>query len=189
MIVVPPTSVPPAVRGVHTEDDLAAALSWASGQVEAYCEREFGFVEDDVVTVSPLRDRTAWLPNPPVVAVTEVEAWLPRNGAMVWIEIDNYQCTPDGMLYDAAGLPGVSYECPSWPVLPNSLRVTYTHGFADIPQPVIDAVISAAAAYLADPSRRLAQKTIDDVSYRWFESSDSPVDCALLSKYRLVSIA
>lgn len=188
MTLVDAADVPALIKGGYEPADVDAALSWASAQVEAYCERQFAYVEDDVVTVTPFRNRTALLPNPPVVSVSLVEAWLPRDGVMAWVPLANYQCGPDGLIYDTSGLPGVAVDYPSWPLLPHSLRVTYTHGFETIPQPVAEAVIRAAAGYLENPWN-VSEKRVDDVALRWSVSNPaSQVDDVLLAAYRLVSL-
>lgn len=190
MSLIEVSDLPPSVSVGRDDDDLEAAISWASSQVESYCERKFAQQTDHVVLVNPLSGRTAQLLDPPVTAVTLVEAWLPRQGAMEWVSLPNYAFTEEGLLYDTTGLPGVLYDGGyTWPTLPRSLRVTYTHGFAETPQPVKDAVIRAVSMYLTDPTGRLVQKQIDDVSYQWSANTSSVVDQVLLGDYRLVSVA
>lgn len=189
MSLIEVADLPPSIAAGRDTDDLAAAISWASGQVESYCERKFALQTDHVVLVNPLSGRTAQLPDPPVTDIALVEAWLPRQGVMEWVALPNYAFTEEGLLYDTTGLPGVVYDGGyTWPTLPRSLRVTYTHGFSETPQPVKDAVIRAVSMYLTDPTGRLVQKQIDDVSYQW-SLSGGVVDEALLGDYRLVSVA
>lgn len=189
MTLIDVDDVPDVVRQGHPDTDLAAALAWASSQVESYCGRRFGLVVDDQVVLTPFRDRSVLLPDPPVVDVSAVQGWVVRDGAMSWVDLHNYAWTTDGLMYDTAGLPGVDYEA-SWPVLPNSLRVTYTHGFADIPQPVKDAVLACVGGYFTDPTGTLAAKQVDDVRYQWSGRGNGAtvVDENLLSAYRLVSV-
>lgn len=191
MTLVAVADVPDIVRAGRSDADVEAALSWASSQVEAYCERSFAYVEDDVVLIDPWRDRASHLPNPPVAEVSKVEAWVPSDGVMAWVELTNYAHTAEGLLYDTTGLPGVEYVYPSWPVLPKSLRVTYSHGFQQIPQPIVDAVIAAVAVYFADPSGALSMKQVDDVRYQWSGrgAGNTGLDENLLSPYRFVSVA
>lgn len=189
MSLVDPDDVPPMLRAGAEDEDVEYALSVASAAVEAYCERKFDLRSNDVVTITSRPNGSAQLPDAPVTAVTLVEAWLPRNGAMAWVPITNYAFTEDGLIYDTSGLPGVPYEgVPSWPALPKSLRVTYTHGYADIPAAVALAVIKAAGDFLANPER-LARFRVDDVERQWFDDKGSTiVDGALLSDYRLKSV-
>lgn len=190
MSLVELSDVPPLLRAAAEDADVTYALMVASAAVEAYCERSFAAQVGDVVTVNPRSDRSADLPNSPVTAVTKVEAWLPRNGAMLWLEIHNYAFTADGLIYDTSGLPGIQYDgLPSWPVLPKSLRVTYDHGYAEIPEAVAAAVIKAAGDFLANPER-LQRFRVDDVERQWFDDKgNSVVDGSLLANYRLKTVA
>lgn len=184
--------MPSFLRGSASTADVDAALSWAGSAVEAYCERNFSYAAGDVVLVDPFpAKRSAQLPNPPVLSVSSVEAYM-RNatGSMSWQPLVNYAWTKDGLLYDTTGQPGTQIsEVPSWPSAPKSLRVTYTHGYLDIPQPIIDAVIKAAANYLTNPFH-MTQRRVGDVTYQWSDKSGEPLlDTALLGQYRLITVA
>jgi len=185
MALIDDSDVPAAFTAGHGADAVTAAVEWASSAVEAFCGRHFAVVTDDVVLVSP-RQATALLPDPPVTDISLVEGWLPRDGTMQWIELDDYAFTAEGLVYDTTGLPGVTRNYTyTWPVLPRSLRVTYTHGYSTLPQPVADAVIKAAGAYLANPDG-LIQRTVDDVTYRW--DMGGALDDTLLGSYRLTEL-
>lgn len=177
-------------RAGRADADVEFALSVASSAVEAYCGRRFA-AASETVTISPRPNRTALLPDPPVSSVDLVEAWIPRDGQMTWVEIENFAFTSAGLIYDTSGFPGVSYDgLPTWPSLPHSLRVTYVSGYSDVPETVKIAVIKAAGEVLANPDR-MSRKKVDDVEYGWFASllSDGVVDRSLLSEYRLVELA
>jgi len=113
-----------------------------------------------------------------------------NTGATSWQELTNYAWTPDGLLYDTSGLPGVNVVAvPSWPTLPKGLRVTYTHGFQTVPQPLVDAVIKAAGSYLANPFGNTRRKTGDvesDFAVTLIQAGG--LDETLLSRYRLISV-
>lgn len=190
-ITVTASQMPSFLKGAASDADVNAALSWAANAVESYCERDFAYRANDVVLVDPFpAKRSAQLPSPPVTAVTLVEAWM-RNetGAMSWQTLENYRWTADGLIYDTTGEPGTdSSQLPSWPSAPKSLRVTYTHGFMDMPQPIIDAVIKAAGGYLANPYNMI-QRRAGDVSYQWSDRGGVPMlDDTLLAKYRLITV-
>lgn len=192
VIDVDASMMPSFLKGSWSTADITAALSWASGAVEAYCERDFAYKADDVVLVDPFPvRRSAQLPNPPVVAVKSVEAWM-RNatGSMSWQALTNYRWTVDGLLYDTTGEPGTDVSAlPSWPTAPRGLRVTYTHGFVEIPQPVIDATIKAAAGYLANPFGN-TRRRVGEVESAWSETlvQQGLIDQTLLAPYRLITI-
>lgn len=200
-------SMPAFLSAAASDDEIEAALVWASAAAEAYCQRRFGYVADDVIMVRPFPDRSAQLPDPPIVDVSLVEGWMPNPDttqpqAMAWVTLSNYQFTDDGTLYDTTGLPGVDPQCPSWPRLPKSLRVTYSHGFDPIPDAVQAAVFKAAGLYLTNPSGGggpLVEKRVDDVFYRWANPLTSSsgggggfggdLFGGILDPYRLVYIA
>ena len=193
MIDVDASMVPAFLKGSFSNQDVNAALSWAVGAVEAYCERDFSYAADDVVLVDPFpAKRSAQLPNPPVLSISTVEGYM-RNetGSMSWRTLVNYAWTAEGLLYDTTGQPGTQLsEVPSWPSAPKSLRVTYTHGFLDAPQPVVDAVIKAATGYLANPFGN-TRRRVGDVESDWAVTmlQQSMIDENLLAPYRLITIA
>lgn len=191
-ISVSASQMPSFLKGAWPDADVSAALSWAASAVESYCERDFSYRVDDVVLVDPFPvRRSAQLPNPPVVSISKVEAYMRDNtGATSWQELTNYAWTPDGLLYDTSGIPGVTVVAvPSWPTLPKGLRVTYTHGFQSIPQPLIDAVIKAAGMYLANPFGS-TRRRVGDVQSDWDPSliPNGGLDESLLAQYRLISV-
>lgn len=191
MIDVDASDVPGFLKGAWPDADVAAALAWASGAVEAYCERDFSYRKDDVVLVDPFpAKRSAQLPNPPVQSVTAVEGYLRgENGSMQWQTLTNWAWTADGLLYDTTGQPGTDLSAlPSWPSAPKSLRVTYTHGFREVPQDLVAAVIKTAGNYLANPYSMI-QRRAGEVSYQWSDrGGEALLDNTLLGKYRLVTV-
>ncbi len=192
MIDVDSSQMPSFLRGAWSDKDVTAALSWASAAVEAYCERDFGYYADQVVLIDPFPvRRSAQLPSPPVLAVSAVEALMrDTTGATSWQPLTNYAWTAEGLLYDTSGQPGVNVTAvPSWPTLPKSLRVTYTHGFVDTPDAIVAAVIKAAAAYLANPFGNTSRK-VGEVQSDWAVTLlQSSVDEIVLAPYRLISVS
>jgi hypothetical protein len=193
VIYVSYSQMPAFLKGTATDADVTAALSWAGGAVEAYCERDFTYHANDVILVDPFPvQKSAQLPNPPVTAVSTVEAYMrDTSGSTSWQTLTNYRWTADGLIYDTTGQPGTLVsETPSWPSEPKSLRVTYTHGYVDPPQPIVDAVIKAAAAYLANPFSNTRRK-IGDVESDWAVTlmQSGFIDETLLAPYRLVTVA
>lgn len=195
MIDVDATDMPAFLKGSASTADVNAALSWASSAVEAYCERNFSYAANHVVLVDPFpAKRSAQLPNPPVISVSAVEAYMrDSTGVMSWQSLVNWAWTADGLLYDTTGQPGTQLsEVPSWPAAPKSLRVTYTHGFLDPPQPVVDAVLKIAGNYLANPML-MNRRKVGDVESSWsneiLSSGVAGLDQTILAPYRLITIA
>lgn len=194
-ITVTASQVPTFLKGSASDADVNAALSWASNAVEAYCERNFSYVANDVVLLDPFpANRSAQLPNPPVHSVSTVEAYMrDSTGASSWQTLVNWAWNADGLLYDTTGQPGTQIsEVPSWPTLPKSLRVTYTHGFMDVPQPVIDQVIKLAANYMTNPFN-MTNRKVGDVEMGFsagiMQRYGAGLDEAVLGKYRLITVA
>lgn len=152
----------------------------------------------------------AMLPNPPVTAISLVQGWLPDpssvddgSSAMSWQTMPSYNWTAYGLLYDTSNLLANSeLPRPSWPTLPASLQVTYTHGFVlpgdtastgpALPQGVVDAILKAAAYWLVNPVGYTNYK-VGDVSYAFnaFNPRGNPagaLDETLLGRHRLVSL-
>jgi hypothetical protein len=172
--------------------DVTEALSWAQSFVESYCNRTFDLVTDDVVVIDPY-SHSAMLPSVPVVEVTLVEGYIPGDGGMAWTELTNFFVKNDtGLLYDTTGLPGTIWPgCYSWPWLPGSLRVTYTHGYDPIPNAVLDAAVRLATQWLENKGLRVQLK-VGDIEERFNGSSGvtlNAMDQGILDQYSIVSIA
>lgn len=160
------------------------ALSWASSVIEGYCNRTFGLVTGDVVTITP-RAGGGMLPQYPVVQVSLVEGYLPDlvNGGMAWQSMTNYWLVADtGLLYDTTGLPGTTWSGgPTWPWIPGSLRVTYDHGYAVLPNDLKDVCVRLATRYLENPVG-MVERRVGDMEARFsgsagfmFDASDQAV--------------
>lgn len=162
------------------------ALSWATSFIVGYCGRTFDLATDEVILVSP-HFGSAFLPGTPIVNVSTVEAYLPNGGGMVWTTLTNYAVENDtGYIYDTTGLPGTTWGLgPTWPWLPSSLRVTYTHGYAQTPQGLIDVCCRLALQYLENPSLAMNSK-VGEIEDRFSGSTGvklNQLDQAILDRY------
>lgn len=215
----------PMIVGAHTCDEVQLALDWASESIESYCERKFAY-RSDTVFVNPYRGDggrpMALLPNPPVWNVSTVMAQMPISGGLSWVELQYYGFAQDGLIYDTAryygyfGVTGSSFwsgvanadgffdygNVPSWPTLPRSLQVTYTHGFAlpgcedediplsvpDLPKGLVSAVIRGAAVYLENPVGA-GEGRVGEITNRFDPSGPAGwLDEKLLGEFRLVNL-
>jgi hypothetical protein len=174
--------------------DVTEALSWAQSFVENYCNRTFDVVNDDVVVVDPYNNGSAHVPAIPVIDVSLVEALLPSEGGMTWVELTNFGFKKDtGLIYNTTGLPGTLWAAGgiSWPWLPASLRVTYSHGFTTIPRGLIDASVRLGKQWLDNPGLRV-QYRVGEIEERFNGSAGvtlNAMDQNILDRYSIESIA
>jgi hypothetical protein len=189
------------ISAVYDSASVSQALSWAQGFVEEYCNRGpngFDLVTNDLAVVDPLAYRQALLPRIPVTAVSSVLGLLPSStsGGMAWKPLPNVAFVKDtGLLYDTTGEPGVSWNFgPSWPSLPGSLQVTYSHGYATIPSALINAACRFAQQYLENPAL-LLQRNIGSFDERYAGNTGgvgiviNSFDERVMDRYTLISIA
>lgn len=178
---------------------LGIALSWVESFVTEYCNRDtFDVVVSDVELVDPyfgprkdamMARGSATLHHVPITEISSVEGWLPYQGAMSWVTLSNYAFDPDtGYLYDTTGLIGTTVNhLPSWPWLPKSLQVTYTHGYDTVPQPLVDVACRLALQFLDNPSS--AEQSRIGWTENSFGTAVNELDQKVLSRYTLLSIA
>jgi hypothetical protein len=214
----------PMIVGAHTSDEVQLALDWASESIESYCERKFAY-STDTVFINPYRGdggrAQALLPNPPVWNVSAVLAEFPDYIAdgLQWVTLQYFQWAEDGLLFDTAryygynGVTGSSFwsgvvnadgyfdygNVPSWPSLPRSLQVTYTHGFVlpgadpiegvpNLPNGIKNAVIRGAALFLENP-QLATDLRVGEIGYKWDTTGPAKwLDETLLGEYRLVHL-
>lgn len=208
----------PMIVGGHTSDEVQLALDWAADSIESYCERKFAY-KSETVAITPYRGdggkAQALLPDPPVQNVSTVLAWMPINGSLQWTELQHYGWTVEGLIYDTSkyygyhGVTGSSFwsgdtpygypNVPSWPILPRSLQVSYSHGFAlpegdapenapKLPRGVVNAVIRGAAMYLENPAGA-SEGRIGEITNRFDPTGPAGwLDEKLLGEFRLVHL-
>lgn len=178
-------------------------VQYASDFVRGYCKQKFDYVVGDVELVNPRPDSSAQLKELPVEAVTLVEAWMisGATGQFAWQTLTDWAWTPEGYLYDTTPVvvgvysSGYSTVYPSWPRLPKSLRVTYTHGFQTIPDDLQGVVLRIAAELEANPSYAHSEK-VGEVNTVWENNSVQngahiflrDQDKAILDNYAQISV-
>lgn len=227
MSLVPASKVMgmPMIVGAHTEDEVQLALDWASDSIESYCERKFAYNESATVNINPYRGNggrpMALLPNPPVLNVSTVLAQMPgTSNGLSWVELKHYGWATDGLIYDTTryygylGVTGSSFwsgvanadgyfdygNIPSWPTLPRSLQVSYSHGYKlpeteapenipPLPSGVVNAVIRGAAFYLDNPNSA-SEGRVGEITNRFIDPTGPAgwLDEKLLGEFRLVHL-
>lgn len=180
------------VSSPYDEDVVEGAIDWATSVIAAYCNRNFDLVTGDQVTVTPTRG-AAFLPETPVVSVTSVHGYLPGANGMTWTALTNYQwVAATGLIYDTTGLPGTNWNVgPSWPWLPGSLRVVYSHGYAEPPADLRNVCVRLAQQYCENPTLMISRK-VGDIETRYSSVSGAPIgpmDKAVLDRYAHVGVS
>lgn len=151
------------------------ALQYASDYVRRYCRQRLDYVASDTILIDPRPDHTAQLPELPVIAVSAVQAWMTGpTGSFAWQTLTNYQWTARGQLFDVTPItppviPTANIPYPWWPRLPESLKVTYTHGYSPIPDDLQNLVLRLAAELNANPDFVHSQK-VGEINTVWAQN-------------------
>lgn len=127
---------------VDADPAATLMLQIASGMVRDYLQQNITQVVDDVVLLDPINGYLL-LPELPVTAVSLVETF----DGTAWSTVDPSSYSVSKRLGMIGALPGFTL----WPVLPESWRVTYTHGYAVVPDSILGAVLGVAGRGYASP--------------------------------------
>lgn len=146
----------------QTEADLAVQLS--SAAVRSHCRRTFDYVAEDTISL-PWRSRI-FLPNPPVISIGEVT-------------LDEV-----AIAYDLDGSGGLWIDGSAGA----TVAITYTHGFATIPDDVRLVVLRLAARIFKNPTGRVSY-TADSLNYSGASDVSPRIltgdEIAILRRWRL----
>lgn len=126
---------------IRIDNDAAAlrAIEGATAGIQNYCHQQLVFVANDVVTLRSRGQDVLIVPEQPVTAVASVV----ENGVVMVSETD-YSWGVDGLLFRWNGPWRLSSS------IFGTVVVTYSHGYAVIPQPLREVCIrSASRAYQA----------------------------------------
>lgn len=187
-----------------TEGTALDPYEYASDFVRGYCHQRFDYVENEVVLVDPRPNRTAQLREMPVISITSVEAYMPGGptGEWGWQTLDypgQYGWNERGLLWDATQIQPpivpsayLEWPWPTWPWLPASLQVTYTHGYEVIPDAIQAIVLRIAAQTAANPTFIQSKKVGDDaVVYGTFPGGITlrDTDKAILDRFTVQEVS
>lgn len=175
---------------------------YASSVVRGYCGRRFDYVPDETVLVDPRPNRTAQLPQSPVISISTVQAYMPVGGVWAWQTLADpggYGWAEGGLIWDAAVIrprinpaASIGWPEPTWPWLPASLKVTYTHGFEEIPDAIQSIVLRIAAQVASNPGFLQSRKVGDNASvYGTFPGGQTlrDTDKAILDRYSVQEVS
>lgn len=149
----------------------AMALRRASARVRKHCRQEFTLVENETVTL-PGNGRVLRLPQRPIV----VDGTHPLTVTELFGLTDVEYEALEGRDYTRIGTEltrGEAWWAPTrlmgWPwmrpqgIWAQRVRVTYSHGYSEIPDDVVDVVLDLAAMSMTNP-QGLRSESIDDYS-------------------------
>ena len=123
----------------YDSDAALRAITEATAAIQGYCHQTIEEVEDDEVTFDvPAGRRRLFLPELPVIEVTEV---IEDGDTLTEGDDEDYQLGEHGIVYRVG---------QDWASGIQIVTVTCTHGYAEIPQNIVDICTRAAArAYQA----------------------------------------
>jgi len=131
-----------------TDATALFVLDVASGIVRDFLQLQIDAVTADVVLLEPVNGSngvSVFLPELPVTAVSLVETF----DGTVWT-------TADPLTYSVSKRTGIISALPytgvTWPYLPETWRVTYSHGYTVIPSTIIGKVVGVAARGYTSPA-------------------------------------
>lgn len=175
-----------ALPTLATTADLAAAgatatgpaaelaLRRASARVRKYTRQTLTLVEGDTVTL-PGGSRVLALPQRPVIVDAQHPLTVTELSSMTGIELvcvegRDYtrlgaELTRGEPWYQPTRLVGWPYNRPSGVWAPQ-VRVTYSHGYSEVPDDIVDIVLALAVMNLSNPEN-LREQAIDDYRRVW----------------------
>jgi hypothetical protein len=167
-----------------TEDVATQFLiDFASDMVRDYLQQQIDYTVDDVITLDPRHDGYVFLPELPVVSVSKLETF----DGYVWttIPFDAWTVSAETGLVAAIGWTGTR-----WPTGPGTWRVTYTHGYEEIPNSIKAAALGLAARVYSSPVA-VASEGIGgyQVKYATESAGFSTLELAALNRYKVPRIA
>jgi hypothetical protein len=125
-------------------DQATAILADASAYVRNYTRQTITQVVDDTATLESTAEQWLWLPQRPVTAVSSVMIGSAAVSPTYWV------LQGDG-LYRFYGWQGRFYGSTSLWNQPDTIVVTYTHGFAAVPDDIVAVVCKIAKTTWRNP--------------------------------------
>ncbi|MFF7191757.1 hypothetical protein ACFZAR_42950 [Streptomyces sp. NPDC008222] len=149
----------------------AMALRRASARVRKYCRQQFTLVENETVTL-PGGSRILRLPQRPLVVddahpLTVVELF--GISSVEYTALEGRDFTRVGTELTRGEAWWAPTRLMGWPwmrpqgIWAQRVRVTYSHGYTEVPDDVVDVVLDLAAMAMTNP-QGLRSESIDDYS-------------------------
>lgn len=149
----------------------AMAIRRASARVRKYCRQHFTLVENETITL-PGGSRVLRLPQRPLI----VDVTHPLTVIELFGLTDVEYTALEGRDFTRVGTEltrGEAWWAPTrlmgWPwmrpqgIWAQRVRVTYSHGYTEVPDDVVDVVLDLASMAMTNP-QGLRSESIDDYS-------------------------
>ncbi|MGW5582874.1 hypothetical protein [Streptomyces sp. NPDC003857] len=158
-----------AAGATGTDEALDLALRRASARVRRYTRQDITFVDNDTITL-PGGEKVLRLPQYPLVVdgthpLTVVE--VADFSGVEWEALENRDYSRIGNELTR----GYPWQAPTrlmgWPwnraqgIWAPKVRITYSHGYGEVPEDIMDIVLDLATMNLSNPEN-LRQVGIDD---------------------------
>lgn len=144
--------------GTTLDNDRAAlATRLASGAVRGYTRQLLDEVEGDIILIDGDGSDIILLPELPVLDITNVDETTGTTSPTTETldEFEHFEWNRRGLL-ERIGRP--------WPKRRRSVEVTYSHGYATLPDDIVAVALASAARVIENPSG-VRQESIGRYSY------------------------
>jgi hypothetical protein len=165
--------------------DTAAAflLKVASGMVRRYLDQDITATANDVALCDPV-GHCVLLPQMPVQSVSLLETTIDGT---IWTTVAPASYTVSKRAGVVAARPWTGTQ---WGSDPESWRVTYTHGYATVPDELKGIVCSIAARFYSTPSGIDMERTGQrQVKYNLESAGFDPMEKLILATFRIPRVA
>lgn len=171
--------------GLDPGDTSAAyLLSVASGMIRRYLEQDITVTANDVEYADPVNGQMVLLRQLPVTSVSLVET---TTDGVTWVTVDPSNYTVARKTGVVAARPWTGIE---WGSDPESWRVTYTHGYATVPDELNGVCCSIASRFYATPAGIDMERTGQrQVKYNLESAGFDPMEKLVLSSFRNPRVA
>lgn len=137
---------------ISSDSAALRAIEGATAAIQNYCHQQLVYLADDVVTLRSRGQDVLILPEGPVTAIASVV----ENGVALVDETD-YTWEPNGLVTRWSGAWRLNSS------VYGTVVVTYSHGYASIPQPLREVCIRIARRAYQDGLRTAAMAGVPGV--------------------------
>lgn len=156
-------------------------LTIASAVIRDYLQSTITAVVNDVVVVDPINGEYAFLPELPVTAVSLVEVLDDSVFPGMWSTVSPLNYTVSLAQGIVKAQP---YTSQTWSSDPGTWRITYNHGFTEVPDGLMSVCVSLAAKiYVTEDGIDSERIGGYQVKYQSDPDGFSPMQKKILGRY------